>query len=79
MARLSWGNGRARRKQTRCSTVRIKSRGFFKQLQSREREEPKTIEPSNLDPRKEEISKRNREARKRRTDWMSSHFGNTFS
>lgn len=63
VARLPWGNGRARRKETGCSTVRTKSRGFFKQLQSRQREEPKTTEPSNLDPRREEISKRNREAR----------------
>ena len=33
------------------------------------------LEPSNLDPIRKAISKRNREARKRRTDWMSSHFG----
>lgn len=33
------------------------------------------IEPSNLDPRRKAISTRNRGARKRRTEWMSSHFG----
>lgn len=50
-------------------------KGVFNRLQSREREEPKILEPSNLDPIRKVISKRNREARKRRTDWMSSHLG----
>ena len=41
----------------------------------RDSEEPKILEPSYLDPIRQVSSKRNREARKRRTDWMSSHFG----